>query len=314
MKPFELRPELANQILHAMEDQNADYVLNTTDQTLRDIAKVANPDDPHLIPIPDWEPSDGYALMESFVLGLNNPEWRERLREALSSGRGAFKRFKATAKQNRHIIAAWRRHKQTRMLARVYDWYNDLRESWGLNPLEPEETSEDRQALLLEDFSLERRNLAPFGKAIQTLLEAAHRELYRTLPEELVGALYEEPQWLSGGHAGSVGAPEGIVALDPEEGLAGVIWESRRGPLIELQELLVLPAYRGIGLGGLLFDRWFEDALAGDAAFILVRRGLSHPAIRALAEGRGFDSSEIGYLYPRQEWTRRRLTHGPPGS
>lgn len=299
MTPFDLTPELLNQIIHAMEDQNTDYLFDVSEATLRGAATVADPEAPELTPIPDWEPSDGFELMETFVAGLANPEWQERLRGALAGGRGAFKRFKATAKQNQHIMAAWRRHKRLSMQRRVYDWYNDLRDSWGLNPLEPEEGSEDRQALLFEDFSLRRTSLGPYREAIRELLGAAHRELYRKLPAALAEALYEEPAWLTPGATGAQ-LPEGIVALDPEEALAGVVWGDRRGPLLELGEILVRPVYRGIGLGGLLFDRWMEDAIADGVPYVLIRRGLAHPAIRALAAARDFESTDVGYLYSRQ--------------
>ncbi len=302
MIPFDLTSELLNQMIHAMEDQNADYFFDVSEGSLRDAAQVADPEAPELVPIPDWEPSDGFELMESFVAGLANPEWQERLRGALAGGRGAFKRFKATAKQNHHVMAAWRRHKRRRMQRRVYDWYNDLRNSWGLNPLEPEEGSEDRQALLFEDFSLRRTSLGGYRKAIRELLGAAHRELYRKLPAPLAEALYEEPPWLAPGATGDPApetseAPEGIVALDPEEELAGVVWGRRRGALLELTEVLVRPIYRGIGLGGLLFDRWMDDAIADGAHYLLIRRGLAHPAIRALAAARDFEATEVGYLY-----------------
>lgn len=296
MTPFELTPELLNQIIHAMEDQNTDYLFDVSEGTLRDAATVAEPETPELIPIPDWEPSDGFELMETFVAGLANAEWQERLREALAGGRGAFKRFKATAKRNRHIMAAWRRHKRRRMQQRVYEWYNDLRDTWGLNPLEPEEGSEDRQALLFEDFSLRRTSLSAYREAIRELLGAAHRELYRKLPAPLAAALYEEPPWLTT-DAPDAQVPEGIVALDPEETLAGVVWGDRRGALLELGEILVRPVYRGIGLGGLLFDSWAEDAIADGVPYLLLRRGLAHPAIRALAAARDFESTEVGYLY-----------------
>ena len=171
--------------------------------------------------------------------------------------------------------------------------------------MEPEEGSEDRQALLFEDFSLRRTSLSAYRKAIRELLGAAHRELYRKLPAPLAEALYEEPPWLAPGAPGATGnpapetskAPEGIVALDPEEALAGVVWGYRRGALLELREILVRPDYRGIGLGGLLFDRWVEDAIAEGVPYILIRRGLAHPAIRALAAARDFEATEVGYLY-----------------
>ncbi len=310
MTPFDLTPELLNQIIHAMEDQNLDYFFDVSEGSLRDAAQVADPEAPELVPIPEWEPSDGFELMESFVAGLANPEWQDRLREALAGGRGAFKRFKALAKQNHHIMAAWRRYKRGRMQRRVYDWYNDLRDSWGLNPVEPEESSEERQALLFEDFSLRSTNLSAYRGAIRELLGAAHRELYRKLPAALAEALYEEPSWLSPAPT-DLPTPEGFVALDPENELAGVIWGRRRGALLELTEVLVRPVYRGIGLGGLLFDRWMEEAMADGTPYLLIRRGLGHPAIRALAVARDFESTEVGYLYSQHPDSR---SPGTPGT
>ncbi len=296
MKPFDLSPELLNQIIHAMENQNADFLLDSTELVLLDAARVPEPEDPTLIPVPTWEPSDGFAVMEGFAGSLSDVEWKERLREALHGGRGAFKRFKAAVKDNHYLEAQWRRYKRRRMQRVVYSWYNDLRRHWGLNPVEPQEGHEDFESLLLEDFEIRSTRLGTFRSDIQRLHRAAHLELCRKLPAGVAEALYDEPSWAIGGDDSTEPAPDGILALAPEEEVAGVVWGRRRDVMEELEQILVLPLFRGIGLGALLFDRWVEGAIKSGARYLMVRRGAGHPALRSLSEGRGFEMTDVGYL------------------
>ena len=143
---FTLNSELVEQIIFAMEDQqNQYYVHMDTGELLReeeieeDEAEEdeAEGEDP-FIPIPEWRPVDGFLMMEKFVARLRNPLLRDQLKDALTSGRGVFRKFKDILKTNPEIERLWFSFKERELRKVVWQWYNDNRELAGLDRLEEE--------------------------------------------------------------------------------------------------------------------------------------------------------------------------------
>jgi GNAT superfamily N-acetyltransferase len=145
-----------------MENQNEDFALDTESLDLVPVEEL--PDDARLdqggedslryVPLPEWTPAHGFRLMERFVEGLRNPVYREKLAGALGAGRGVFRRFKDTVKERPEIERRWHHFKDQAMREVVAEWYNDLRETWGLErvAVQPAETED----LVLSDFALRR--------------------------------------------------------------------------------------------------------------------------------------------------------------
>jgi len=144
---FKLDNTLIDDILFHMENQDGEFALDT-----REGKVVSAPDsnDERCIALPDWEPKDGFRLMEKFVSGLKNPVARQELTDALNKNKGVFRAFRDVLTQYPEIEKMFHTHKKQKMKTEVINWYNALREEWGLEPIgtEPEDTS----MLVLEDF------------------------------------------------------------------------------------------------------------------------------------------------------------------
>lgn len=260
---FPLDDERIDQIIFAMEDQQGSYGVDPDTGELKAFAEGPAAED--LVPIPEWEPADGFQLMEGFVAGLRNPLIRAQLKEALGSGKGVFRKFKDILKARPDIERLWFAFKQREMRRVVRDWYSEARELAGLErlPDEPQEGSEEAAELAAADFALrpgeardlgsvralDRRALAeehPDGDPAR--LEALHRRRRQVDGDPLAASsllrVLESP---GGDFAGFFWAVEGE---DPVSG--------RRQ--LRLIQLAVEPAFRGIGLGALLLGRLLAEA------------------------------------------------------
>ena len=285
---FELTPELADRIIFAMEDQHEEFLLDTETGDLLTVEEMeemevveesAEEEPERYVPPPEWTPADGFRLMERFAEELRNPVYQEKLREALSGGRGVFRRFKDTIKEREELERRWYQFKEQAMQAVVADWYNDLRETWGLErvAVEPAEIED----LVLSDFTIRR-----VGAADTALFE----ELRRAAEEQR----RELKGYAGGDAAGPAGAPGpappptlAVVAEAPAGELAGAVTadaapapsaggSSDEGGLV-IYTLYVWPMFRGLGLGRLLLERIVEEARRegwGAIAMELSGRGL----------------------------------------
>ncbi len=251
---FELTDELTGLIIFAMENQHEEYLLDTETGELfsADELEDADLDEGDLevrstdgtaryLPPPEWSPSDGFRLMEQFVETLRNPVYARRLSDALKGGRGVFRRFKDTVKERPEIEQRWYRFKERAMREAVTEWYNELRDTWGLERVAVE--LPEIEDLVLSDFAL-RRPEPEEGGFVEALEEAAgtaHAARDRARRAEL-RLLLE--------------APDGEVAAVAAAAPAGT---TERG-LLNVEALYVRPVFRGLGPGRLLLERLVEEA------------------------------------------------------
>jgi len=245
-RQFKLTPELVDQIIFAMENQNETFLLDTAALLIvPETGAVLTSD---LIPLPSWKPSDGYQLMDSFTGILKNPIYRERLRTILNTGRGVFRGFKNVIKERPDLEKAWFAHKDREMKRRVRLWYAELCDYWGVESLgeEPEEIED----LFLDDFSItdiptESEELSRAGKAMLD-------EIYRTCSPSLKDLLVREGIWSSGAPDFAAGA------FSPDGSSCGFITlrlEQHKNDLYALLDCLyILPEFRGAGIASGLLD------------------------------------------------------------
>jgi ribosomal protein S18 acetylase RimI-like enzyme len=151
---FELDNILINQILFHMENQEGVFVIDAQKNQIVNSANIDN-NDKNYIALPGWSPKDGYRLMEKFTASLNNPVARQELTAALNKNKGVFRAFRDVLEQYPEIEKMWIKYKAQKIRNRIIDWYNALREEWGLEPVgvEPEDTS----SLVLEDFTFKEK-------------------------------------------------------------------------------------------------------------------------------------------------------------
>jgi len=254
---FELNQALIDEILFFMEDQDGEFLLDaqegmviSRDDEGFDNEAFENGD--RYIGLPDWEPSDGFRLMERFTAGLHNALAREELSAALDRGRGVFRAFKDTLSRYPEIEKRWFDYKDREMRREVISWYNVLRESWGLELIgdEPEDTAE----LAQEDFRFRQgtaQDNAPAEELHRTCLSednSKHGNIFASLGE-----------WVFPGDVCFVaetagGEFAGYVSATFNSG------NTRNGQVLRICALEVQAEYRGLGLGKALIARILEQA------------------------------------------------------
>ncbi|HUX11617.1 MAG TPA: UPF0158 family protein, partial [Spirochaetia bacterium] len=259
----------------------------------------AESEEERYIPLPEWRSVDGYNLMEKFVASLHNPIYREILRSILASGKGVFRQFKDALKERKEIERLWYHFKEREMRTRVVEWYNLLRESWGLSRI-GDPGDDDTDSLVLIDFTIDtadsagRVSIASDANSVElprsAILadvvthfdELGYRECIAERSAYLAQFLIDKRR--STLPAASAQSGRILVALTPVEELAGFLWADLepapdQRAVATILQIYVLPEYRGLGLARALFTRFchlaYEQkvealfvALPGSASFL----------------------------------------------
>ncbi|MCL2721922.1 MAG: GNAT family N-acetyltransferase [Treponema sp.] len=153
---FELDNILTDEIVFFMENQDGNFLFDLQELHVVDIHKnnyineTDFSDEQRFVTLPSWDSNDGFRLMEKFTSNLKNPVIRQELSDALDRNKGVFRAFRDILRQYPETEKYWFSFKEQEMKSEVVNWYNALREEWGLEPIgfEPE----DNSSLVLEDF------------------------------------------------------------------------------------------------------------------------------------------------------------------
>jgi ribosomal protein S18 acetylase RimI-like enzyme len=263
---FELTEALIDDILFSMEDQNGEFFMDTQDGMVAGGEGLENSlpgqgSEGRYIPLPEWDSAAGFRLMERFAAGFRNPPVREKLTAALGRGRGVFRAFKDVLNLHPEAEQLWFNFKEQEMRRVVFNWYNALREEWGLDRIggEPEETED----LVLEDFRF---------RAPVTQDASAVAALHRACTEAAgFPPGVRAPQGLSARSFSR--EPQGEPVLTAESGsndFAGYIAVARTGEVLHITALEVKPEYRGLGVGEALLTRFLETLDPGEVSDIVI--------------------------------------------
>lgn len=306
---FILSPEIIDDIIFAMENQNDAFVFDAAAGfcvSAEEQSRCAGTEDSEdrFYTIPEWTPADGFRVMEQFTARVHNPLLRELLRAALERKKGVFRLYKNVLKAYPAAEQDWHRFKGRQMKAAVYEWYNDLRTVWGLEKIRFEE--EETDSLLHQDFTFE-------------LHTGIADDLLRTfmLPTEAAGAdgLTGDQGQTAGFHAGTLSALETLarsvlpaggalreaaaITVHAGEDVCAICVLYTIPPRALILPLLrVLPDYRGLGIGKELLRRACTYAERQGSALIfadLCTAGYFIPQF----ERHGFRPA--GLLYVREE-------------
>jgi len=281
---FELTEALIDQILFAMEDQKTEHLLDAANGVVVDLPAGDSSDpgmeidpeeenhdgSPRFLSLPGWLPADGFRLMERFSASLHNPIVREELVSALDRGRGVFRAFKDVLSARPEVERLWFSFKEREMRREILEWYNALREEWGLERLgeEPEETED----LVLEDFRFRPGTSGDAAAAAELLALCRDQFSCRDAPVALSGP-----------------ALRSVVAETSRDDFAGFVLAELSDGIARIPWLDVHPHYRGLGVGEKLLDRVLSllaedrmddvliDLPEGSAAFsrVLYRHGFA---------------------------------------
>lgn len=300
---FELTPEIIDQIIFAMENQTEKMVFDTEEkETLEENGLPLPLDSNRYVDIPEWNSFKGFQLMERFVAGLRNPEYREALRGALSKGKGVFRQFKDVIKRNEQVERLWYAFKEKEMKREVKEWYSALLELWGCEDLDIDlEFAEDTEDIIIEDFVFDT---AVYDIGLEKLMEydkIAFFESHRDRDPDWVREMYT----LRLKELSKMDAPESLflITRSPAGDFAGFIWAVVVNPsIIKLEQLYILPEYRGLGLAKALLNAFFTETAEKGQYRIdinLYGNGLS---LSNFIERQGSELLSKGYVLDIGKW------------
>ena len=301
---FDLSNELIDQIIFAMEDQQQKFVISGSSGELFRSDEV--PDNTRTcFDLPDWQPIDGFNLMEKFVSHLRNPIFRDQLKDALSSGKGVFRQFKDILKKNREIEQRWFLFKAREMKQVIRRWYNEQRELAGLTRLgpEPEETGD----LLLSDFTIdlgEKRHLEEVLRLDRKAFLENHPKASKDRLEQVYGQMRKvQPGPLSEGSLV-------LVAETPAGEFSGFAWgiefenTVEESWLLKIVMIAVVKHYRGLGLGSMLLNEILKRAHERIYDGVEIELSGLSLGIATFLESHGFAVSRLALTLDLNDWGR----------
>ena len=292
---FELTDALLDDIISAMENQDVEYVVDAAEgQLLISDSDGNRPDDDEYYILPEWGPSDGFKLREDFVNALHSPIAHERLQEALHSGRGVFKNFRSVLKDYPEIDKRWHIFKHRIMSARINEWYNSLREIWGLEKLD--QFSESDDTLVHDDFSFKDYDSNTDKSTILLNIRAVFFE-DDTLPSEINEAIYR--MWLN--QFESCAAEQtGYVSFSLSDDFAGCITASSvldgQENIMIITSLFVPEQFRGLGIGTELISMCIAKLSASGKNWVLIPNIIAPDILQPLLIRTGFRKISSGYI------------------
>ncbi len=292
---FELTAPLIDDIISAMENQDVEYAVDAAEGQLVISDSDGNrPDEETFYILPEWGPSDGFQLREDFVNNLHSPIAHDRLQEALHSGRGVFKNFRSVLKDYPEIDKRWHIFKHRIMSARINDWYNSLREIWGLEKLD--QFSESDESLVHDDFSFKEYDSDTDKKTILLNIKAGFYE-DDTLPSEVSEAIYR--MWLNQ-FEGCAAEQTGYVSFSLSDDFAGCITASSffdgQEKIMIITSLFVPEQFRGLGIGTELVSMCISRLSASGKKWVLIPNFIAPDILQPLLTRTGFRKISSGYL------------------
>lgn len=307
---FDLTDALADSILFSMEDQDCSWMVDAKngvvipqDVSFRNSAEYssvpisAHIDDENYYALPEWNSGDGYSLLEDFTNDLHAPLARAELKQVLVSGRGVFRNFKNVLKAYPDVERKWHFFKDDRMRERLMDWYNELRESWGLEKLEKSDV-EEMDDLVKDDFmfceydSLKDRNDIAHGAA---LLAEEYKRQFNGEVGDAIATL-----WQRSSACCEADAKFGFVCRTQSDEFAGCALVARcpssAKKTVTLTDFFVVQNYRGLGIGKELFSRCLVDLKNRGFQWVLVAGTVIPESMEPLLTQSGFVKIGSGFV------------------
>lgn len=258
---FELTKSLVDEIIFSMEDQNGDFAFDASSGTVifldslmqSEIDELDEQDS--LYSLPNWSSNDGFEIMEDFAETVRVPKVRTELEQVLSNGRGVFRSFKNVLSQYPQIEKQFHAFKQKKMRSVVVEWYNSLRESWGLEKLSQD--FEDYNELTQEDFEFRPYNHQKDSVCVITEAKKIAEEIKTEIQGEAANAIAHF--WLR--KFDSIDQPSygGIMCRTLSDEFAGCFLfsdcKSFALNTVALTAVFVNQNYRGLGITRELFSR-----------------------------------------------------------
>lgn len=296
---FTLSDELLDSIISAMENQEQQFVVDAENGNLLSFDEIdeSEPDEETFYCLPEWGPADGFSLRESFVNDLHIPSVHEELQAVLHSGRGVFKNFRNVLKNYPEVDKRWHIYKHRFMSARINEWYNSLREVWGLEKLE--QLPESEESFIYDDFSFRAYDSTVDSEKVISIVDAVFNDGKDVLPEEVNMAVLEmwKAQFLQADSANQ----SGIVCQSYSEDFAGALtylnFTKNQKQTVVITSLFVSEQFRGLGICSELLSKCISEVQENGIKWILLPDIFAPEIIRPLLTRTGFKKIFSGYLF-----------------
>jgi len=290
---FLLTEELTDSIISAMENQETVFVVDAKANQL--VVQENEPDEDIYYGLPEWKPADGFSIREEFVKRLHAPLAHDELQNVLHSGRGVFKSFRNVLKNYPEIDKRWHIFKHRYMSARVNEWYNSLREIWGLEKLD--QLMESDEALVHDDFSFKEYNSETDKESILFNITASEC-VEENLPLELGNAVFG--MWRHHFEMTNITSSIGYICHSLSDDFAGCITTSQ---ILETQEKIVVVTslfvpeqFRGLGIGTELLSMCISKLQSSGKKWLLLPDHFVPEIIQPLLIRTGFERKQSGYI------------------
>lgn len=291
---FALTQLLVDNIQTALENQEKSFIVDAENCGIIEKDDSVTVDDEKFYNLPEWTSADGFKLREDFVNNLYSPLAREELQGILHSGRGVFKRFRNVLKKYPEVEKKWHVFKNRTMNKYINDWYNSLREIWGLEKLDY--IPESDEMLIHDDFSFSEYN-SDNQEEIFLNISAALKTEYGEISEEIIAAFSE--MWKSSFLSFDSSSQIGYLCRSLSDDFAGCITaapvsENNKKVMI-LTSLFVSNGFRGLGIGTELLSMCLAELKRSGKNWILLPNIILPESLEQLLIRTGFEKIGSGY-------------------
>lgn len=291
---FALTQTLVDNIQTALENQEKSFIVDAEKCDIIERDGCVTADEDKFYELPEWTSADGFKLREDFVNNLYSPFAREELQEILHSGRGVFKSFRNVLKKYPEVEKKWHVFKNRTMNKYINDWYNSLREIWGLEKLDY--IPESDEMLVHDDFSfLEYK--ADNQEEIFLNISAALRTEYGEVSEEILAAFCE--MWKSSFLSFDSSKQIGYICRSLSEDFAGCITAApvseKNEKVMILTSLFVSNGFRGLGIGTELLSMCLSELKRSGKNWILLPNIILPESLEPLLIRTGFEKIASGF-------------------
>lgn len=290
---FDLTERLKDSILDAMEDQTSVFVLDTKQGSLV-ISNQSTENNEQFVSLPQWTSEEGFKIRQQFVSDLHSPLAKDELQQILHSGRGVFRNFKNCLKNYPEIEKRWHLFKRLKMLSKINEWYNALREYWGLESLQNE--PEDFEELVQNDFVFREYDSVMDKESVLQNADAEQGAFDDQLEEDVSSAL----NFLWKCRFQTQTENLGFVCRTFSNEFTGCITfqpcPSNSSKTVVMTAFFVLQNFRGLGIGKELLSRSLEDLRKRKFKWIIITNVIIPDHMIPLLNRSGFEKTGSGYI------------------
>ncbi len=292
---FPLSEELIQDILQALENQEQTFLVDAKNLCLVCSTDYKGDDEFYYI-LPEWKSAEGFELREDFVSTLHSPIAKDELQRILHSGRGVFRSFKNTLKEYPEVEKLWHQFKNKKMRHYINDWYNGLREIWGLETLDEE--PEDNEDLIKDDFIFQEYSSENYQELIHIFSNAAHGELNTEIPGELQEVFFElwQKQFMDAQSFNQTGFICRTLSTEFVGCISAAPALHRNDKISVLTSFYVSPNYRGLGIGTQLLSMYLNALKDRKKKWILITNTIVPETLEPLLQRYGFEKTGSGFL------------------